>query len=262
MTDTQRVTDDKIIDRVLLKLAGTPMGMSLEEWGALSNDLTEVAISTREKDATIAELRAEVERLTALLAQTGKEFDAAFKCAGEYKARAEAAESALATANAREFARAALKEISADRKPVKIDLSKEWCMKMAEREGNHEIGAGSMADQTDRQRAEAKAPSTEETCWLDLVEKDDRTSPTEYPDHALITRNELFGYMQIARREGRIAGREEAAKVADAAKLKSAVRVDTLRHNGSHHGAAIAEAAGNEAAEIAAAIRALKPKES
>jgi len=64
MTDTQRVTDDKIIDRVLLKLAGTPMGMSLEEWGALSNDLTEVAISTREKDATIAELRAEVERLT------------------------------------------------------------------------------------------------------------------------------------------------------------------------------------------------------
>lgn len=58
---------------------------------------------------------------------------------------------------AREFARAALKEISADRKPVKIDLSKEWCMKMAEREGNHEIGAGSLADQTDRQWAEAKA---------------------------------------------------------------------------------------------------------
>ena len=66
----------------------------------------------------------------------------------------------IAAASTDEKLEAALKEISADRKPVKIDLSKEWCMKMAEREGNHEIGAGSLADQTDRQRAEALLSAT------------------------------------------------------------------------------------------------------
>lgn len=65
-----RVSDDKIVDRVILKLAGTPMGMSLEEWGKLANDLMEVAMSSKEKDATIASQaealaakEAEIERL-------------------------------------------------------------------------------------------------------------------------------------------------------------------------------------------------------
>lgn len=35
----------------------------------------------------------------------------------------------------------------------------------------------------------------EERAWLDLVEKEDRTSPADYPDHALITRDELATYM-------------------------------------------------------------------
>jgi hypothetical protein len=35
-----------------------------------------------------------------------------------------------------------------------------------------------------------------EELWLDLVEKDDRTSPKEYPDMALLTREEFFGYLK------------------------------------------------------------------
>jgi hypothetical protein len=34
--------------------------------------------------------------------------------------------------------------------------------------------------------------------WRELVEKDDRTSPAEYPDMALITRDELAGFMALA----------------------------------------------------------------
>ena len=33
-------------------------------------------------------------------------------------------------------------------------------------------------------------------CWVDLCEKGDRTSPEEYPDHCLITYDELAGYMR------------------------------------------------------------------
>ena len=39
---------------------------------------------------------------------------------------------------------------------------------------------------------------TVEDAWQDLVEKDDRTSPEEYPDMALITRAELADYMRAA----------------------------------------------------------------
>lgn len=37
-----------------------------------------------------------------------------------------------------------------------------------------------------------------EAAWQDLVEKTDRTSPAEYPDHALITFEELADYMRLA----------------------------------------------------------------
>lgn len=39
--------------------------------------------------------------------------------------------------------------------------------------------------------------------WQDLVDKDDRTSPEEYPDMALITREELADYMQAAKVGGK-----------------------------------------------------------
>ena len=294
-TPTPRVTDDKIIDRVLLKLAGTPMGMSLEEWGALSNDLTEVAISTREKDATIAELRAEVERLNDVIRNGIKnigemrrelsdsvprsrydvvcgEVVAARKKRDEVcdkaewivrdlekrsglraewppeglahpaEAEREAAESALATANAREFARAALKEISADRKPVKIDLSKEWCMKMAEREGNHEIGAGSLADQTDRQRAEAKA----------------RMLLHDY-DKGLCAWTSVADALLSFRREGYEAGREDAA---DSARKLADEYTFSTEGVGWVYEDYIAAATWRGLLKAEAVIRALKPKES
>lgn len=37
---------------------------------------------------------------------------------------------------------------------------------------------------------------TPEAAWQDLVDKDDRTSPEEYPDMALITFEELRDYME------------------------------------------------------------------
>ena len=33
-------------------------------------------------------------------------------------------------------------------------------------------------------------------CWVELCEKDDRTSPEGYPDHCLITYDELADYMR------------------------------------------------------------------
>lgn len=42
--------------------------------------------------------------------------------------------------------------------------------------------------------------------WQDLVDKDDRTSPEEYPDMALITREELADYMRAATPSGRAQG--------------------------------------------------------
>ena len=38
----------------------------------------------------------------------------------------------------------------------------------------------------------------QQDCWQDLLDKSDRTSPEEYPDMALITREELFDYMNSA----------------------------------------------------------------
>jgi hypothetical protein len=49
--------------------------------------------------------------------------------------------------------------------------------------------------------------------WQELVEYDDRTSPEEYPDMALITRDELNAFMQRAIDLGRAQALEEAAKV-------------------------------------------------
>lgn len=41
-----------------------------------------------------------------------------------------------------------------------------------------------------------------ETLWQDLLDKDDRTSPAEYPDMALITKEEFAEALRNARDEG------------------------------------------------------------
>lgn len=52
---------------------------------------------------------------------------------------------------------------------------------------------------TENERLRAGAPMRSAgEAWLDLVEKTDRTSPAEYPDMALITRDELAAYMLAA----------------------------------------------------------------
>jgi len=50
---------------------------------------------------------------------------------------------------------------------------------------------------------------TIDEAWQDLVEKDDRTSPEEYPDMALITHDELAGYMAHAALLSPSSGEEE-----------------------------------------------------
>lgn len=63
--------------------------------------------------------------------------------------------------------------------------------------------------------------------WLNLIEKDDRTSPEEYPDMALITRQELAEYMASA----------SAGKVEPVAWIKSAL--DTLAAYETDYGEAL-----------------------
>ena len=51
---------------------------------------------------------------------------------------------------------------------------------------------------------------SDEELWRDLCEKDDRTSPTEYPDMALIT----FAEFAAIRAEATLAERERCARIA------------------------------------------------
>lgn len=65
-------------------------------------------------------------------------------------------------------------------------------------EGSHQVAqAGDMMGDAMPSHTPA-AGALEERAWLDLVEKEDRTSPAEYPNHALITRDELAIYMAWA----------------------------------------------------------------
>lgn len=43
-----------------------------------------------------------------------------------------------------------------------------------------------------------RGPKAIDDCWRDLSERDDRTSPAEYPDMCLITRAELAAFMAFA----------------------------------------------------------------
>ncbi len=70
-----------------------------------------------------------------------------------------------------------------------IEITKDWCLNMAKAEeaaGDPEIGAGSLKVNID-------------AFWQELVNKDDRTSPEEYPDHCLITFEELQDFVSRSR---------------------------------------------------------------
>ncbi|WP_367347605.1 hypothetical protein [Sphingobium yanoikuyae] len=63
---------------------------------------------------------------------------------------------------------------------------------------------------------QSREPSmTVDDAWQDLVDKDDRTSPEEYPDMALITREELADYMQAAQSRGQAFDGEGEARADD-----------------------------------------------
>lgn len=68
------------------------------------------------------------------------------------------------------------------------------------------IAALSHPPATDTAQAEPGLSAAE--AWQDLVDKDDRTSPEEYPDMALITREELADYMQAAHAQAEPVGRD------------------------------------------------------
>lgn len=51
--------------------------------------------------------------------------------------------------------------------------------------------------ETDRQNTEREADIS--TLWQELIDKDDRTSPAEYPEMALITREELADFISRAK---------------------------------------------------------------
>jgi hypothetical protein len=54
-----------------------------------------------------------------------------------------------------------------------------------------------------------------ESIWRDLLDKDDRTSPAEYPEMCLITKEELQDYMERAASDGMIEQINRALAKAD-----------------------------------------------
>lgn len=55
---------------------------------------------------------------------------------------------------------------------------------------------------------------TPDQAWQDLLDKDDRTSPEEYPEMCLITREELAAYMLAASEVGQITGKADGYALA------------------------------------------------
>lgn len=56
---------------------------------------------------------------------------------------------------------------------------------------------------------------TPDEAWTDLLEKDDRNSPAEYPEMCLITKDELAGYIDTARDDARHQAGRCIVQVAD-----------------------------------------------
>lgn len=85
---------------------------------------------------------------------------------------------------------------------------------------------------------QSREPSlTVADAWQDLVDKDDRTSPEEYPDMALITREELADYMQSAQSRGQAFDGEGEACKPDRIKARAdAIAHLTVPEDGNYKG--------------------------
>ena len=92
---------------------------------------------------------------------------------------------------------------------------------------------------------------SDEELWRDLCEKDDRTSPAEYPDMALIDFDELAAI----RAEATIAERERCAKQLDFRAEELTKRANAHFEEGDQGSAIIERTSAQEARVNAAAIR-------
>jgi len=110
-----------------------------------------------------------------------------------------------------------------------------------------------------------------EAAWLDLCEKDDRTSPEDYPDMCLITREELADYIAVAlaSRPAEATSRERVEALEAAAKLVEKSLADFVAECGIYDpSTGVTEFSEDgedrvyELEELAKAIRALAPKAS
>lgn len=222
-------------------------------------DLNDLAQS---QAATVAELRAEVERLKHAYDHALGEWQQASKKLAEISAdfrlartmqeetrvkwldeakRAEAAESALATATA-EVERF---QIEAAGRGIALKDALE-------------TNATATARIEKLETALRKIAMTRERVDQGMGHFYDRPLSGEF---CLAIAMEALGMLLDPTPEtlARLAALQE---LADAAEQRCAGVVISLRKNGSHHGAAIASSAEHEAKQLAAAIRALKPKES
>jgi len=89
-----------------------------------------------------------------------------------------------------------------------------------EREGEVHLSDAEAARIRDALASRCASPGAAEAveaAWQDLIEKDDRTSPEEYPDMALITRGDLAGYMSDA------VAPEQPAQASEVERLREAL---------------------------------------
>ncbi len=83
------------------------------------------------------------------------------------------------------------------------EITKGWCINMAKAEGaagDPEVGAGLIAMDPECRMDTANQPNMSREAdisalWQELLEKTDRTSPEEYPEMVLITRDELRDFI-------------------------------------------------------------------
>lgn len=88
--------------------------------------------------------------------------------------------------------------------------------------------------------AKGPAAGVVDAAWLELGERDDRTSPEEYPEMCLITRDELAEFMRRAQATGHPFG-EHSEAYATAAALANLDRVD---ETGEPNSASLSEITG------------------
>lgn len=67
-----------------------------------------------------------------------------------------------------------------------------------------------------------------ETLWKDLIEKNDRTSPAEYPDMVLITKEEFSEALRNAREEGLDAAASYVERIGSYGAERTAAEIRSL----------------------------------